>query len=139
MKADWREEGVYLLYDGECPMCSTVATAVRLKREFGALHLLDARTSQDHPLYLEVCRRQLNLDEGMVVLARGEFFHGAEAVQLIARTSDGSNLTSLSARTLFKSGWLTRLCYPALRSIRNRLLKHKKVQQIDNLGLRERK
>ncbi len=45
-----RKEGVWFVYDGDCPMCNTAAHAFRIKQEHGYLHLVNARETKDDPL-----------------------------------------------------------------------------------------
>lgn len=125
--------GVWFLYDGECPMCRSVAQAVRIRKRYGSLHLIDARTAQNDPLYLEVSRRGLSLDDGMVIYADGRFFHGEEALTFVARFGDPINPTTILSMVLFRARVAASLLYPLLRRCRNMLLAIKGVGQIDNL------
>lgn len=134
MTKPWQRDGVWLLYDGECPLCSAVASATRLKEAYGALHLLDARTSGDDPLYREAVRRGLDLNEGMVIAAGGDLHFGAEAVRFIARAGDGRTPTMALARALFRAEAPARAAYPLFRGLRNLALRLKGVGRIGNLG-----
>lgn len=129
-----RPAGVWFLYDGECPMCRSVAQAVRIRKQYGALHLVDARHAQDDPLYLEVARRGLSLDEGMVIYADGRFYHGKEALTFVARFGDPVNPTTMLSKLLFRARVVAVSLYPVLRGCRNMLLAIKGVRQIDNLN-----
>ena len=126
-------DGVWFLYDGECPMCRSVAQAVRIRKRYGALHLLDVRQAQDHPLYLDVTRRGLSLDEGMVIYADGQVFHGKDALTFVARFGDPINPTTILSKVIFRAKVVAASLYPALRGCRNMLLAIKGVKQIDNL------
>lgn len=130
--ADW--VGVWFLYDGECPMCRSVAQAVRIRRRYGSLHLVDARQAKDHPLYLDVARRGVSLDEGMVIYANGRFFHGKDALTFVARFDDPINPTTILSKVLFRARFVAASLYPVLRGCRNMLLAIKGVEQIDNLN-----
>ncbi len=126
--------GIWFLYDGDCPMCRSVAQAVRIRKRYGSLHLVDARHAQDDPLYAEVTRRGLSLDEGMVIYADGRFFHGKDALTFVARFGDPINLTTIVSKGLFRLKAVAALLYPLLRATRNGLLRARGVDRINNLG-----
>jgi len=127
-------DGVWVLYDGDCPMCRSVAQALRIRRWYGSLHLVDARQSREHPLYRDVTRRGLSLDEGMVILADGQVFHGKDALTFVARFGDPINPTTILSTMLFRAKVVAATLYPVLRGCRNLLLAIKGVGQIDNLN-----
>lgn len=131
-------DGVWFLYDGECPMCRSVAQAVRIKKRYGSLHLIDARHAQGHPLYIDVTRRGLSLDEGMVIFAEGQVFHGKDAVTFVGRFGDPITPTTILSKVLFQTKVVADLLYPVLRGCRNMLLAIKGVEQIDNLNVAAR-
>jgi len=60
-------QGVWFVYDGACPVCTQAALALRIKEQFGQLHLLDARTASEHVLMQAINLQGLDLDEGMVI------------------------------------------------------------------------
>ena len=60
-------EGVWFVYDGDCPICTHAAHALKIKETYGSLHLLNAREKQSHPLIDEINKQCLDLDEGMVI------------------------------------------------------------------------
>jgi predicted DCC family thiol-disulfide oxidoreductase YuxK len=124
--------GVWFVYDGDCPLCSTAAHALKIRQRYGALHLVNAR-DRDDPLLLEINRRKLDLDEGMVIWCEGRFYHGQDALRFIARFGADDGWFNRINRGLFTSEALARVGYPLLRAIRNLLLKLKGVPQLNNL------
>ena len=74
--------------------------ALRLKTHYGAIHLLDARTSTSDPLYREVTARGLDLDEGMAIAADGQIHHGADAVTFVS-SADLAGLGTEGTRHVF--------------------------------------
>ena len=50
MSALKEKDGVWFVYDGDCPICTHAAEALRIKQEFGSLSLLNAREAVDEPL-----------------------------------------------------------------------------------------
>jgi predicted DCC family thiol-disulfide oxidoreductase YuxK len=126
-------KGVWFVYDGDCPMCSMAAHALKIQQRHGPLHIVDARRDTDAPLLLEINRRKLNLDEGMVILCDGRFYHGQDALRFMARFGSDDGWFNRINRGLFRSDALTRFSYPVLRATRNLLLKIKGVPQLNNL------
>jgi len=130
------KSGVWFVYDGDCPICTRAAEALRIKHEFGALSVLNARESNDDPLIDEINRRGLDLDEGMVIYAHNQFYHGKDALKFMAKYGEAKNIFMSIFKGLFWSDGLTRLMYPWMRGARNGLLRRKKVGRIDNLNLK---
>ncbi len=112
-----------MLYDGACPLCHAAARTARVKAPSGTLHLLDARTCHEDPLYQEVSRRGLDLNEGMVVFADGEILVGAEAMAFVARYGEPSHPLTRIGRLLFRWNGTAHLIYPFLRTVRNAILR----------------
>ena len=67
---------VTFIYDGECPICTNAAHALRIKSRFGGIRLLNAREATNDPLMAEVNKQGFDLDEGMVIHAEKRFYHG---------------------------------------------------------------
>ena len=76
-------EGVWFIYDGDCPICSMAAHALRIREQLGPIALLNAREDNAHPLLQRVRDEGLDLDEGMVILHDGRFYHGQAALQFM--------------------------------------------------------
>lgn len=123
------------MYDGECPLCTNAAQALRIKQHYGELHLLDARTGTD-PLLQKISDLGIDLDDGMVIYADGKFYHGKNALKFMAKYGDGSNGFTAICKGLFWSETVSNLTYPWMRGVRNSLLRNKRVPRIDNLDLK---
>ncbi len=108
---------VSLIYDGECPFCSSYVRLLRLRRSFGAVHLVNARDGGD--LVAEVTRRGYVLDEGMVLVLDGKIFAGAEAMHRLALLSTANGFFNRLNRAIFSSERCAQLLYPLLRRGRN--------------------
>ena len=128
-------DGIWFIYDGECLICQYAAQALRIKREFGELHLLDARTQADHPLVQTVNQRGLDLDEGMVIVQNNRFYHGKTALRFMAQYG-AQGIFNWFNRLLFWSSWISALLYPWMRGTRNWLLRVRGKSKIDNLQLK---
>jgi predicted DCC family thiol-disulfide oxidoreductase YuxK len=131
------KQGVWLIYDGECPMCGSVADALRIKQQYGELHLIDARVVVDDELLRQIKARGYDLDEGVVIFYQNRFYHGTDAVKFMADHGSVRNIFNIFCKGLFWSEHIIRLTYPWLRGIRNNLLRRRNVSRIDNLGLKE--
>jgi len=49
--------GVWFVYDGEYPICTHTAEALRIKQAHGALHTVNAREVNADPLITEINHR----------------------------------------------------------------------------------
>jgi predicted DCC family thiol-disulfide oxidoreductase YuxK len=101
-----------IIYDGECPFCASYVQMARLREAVGAVELVDARGAD--PRVAEAQAAGLDLDDGMVVLWRGERHYGAEAVHLIALLSGEGGLGNRLQRRLFRSPRAAAALYPWL-------------------------
>lgn len=112
---------VYLIYDGECPFCSAYVKLMRLKHSVGPLRLIDAReggSEVDH-----VRAKGLDLNEGMVFYYGDRFYHGADALNILALLSSGQSWFNKVNGRLFRSPTISRIVYPVLRGGRNTVLR----------------
>ncbi len=109
-----------IVYDGDCPFCSTYVRLVRLREAFGAVRLVDARS--DDPILREIGAAGLNLDEGMVLKLDGALYHGDRCLHTLALMSTRSGLFNRVTKAIFSSPRLTRRLYPLLVAGRNATL-----------------
>ncbi len=130
------KSGVWFVYDGDCPVCTRVAEALRIKQEFGSLSLLNAREISDDPLIDEINRQGLDLDEGMVIYSHEQFYHGKDVLKFMARYGAAKNFFMSASIALFWSDIFARIMYPWMRGARNWLLRRRNVDRIDNLDLK---
>lgn len=129
--------GAWFVYDGECLLCDFAAHACKIKQEHGSIHLVDARKSGDDPLVLEINKLGLDLDDGMVIYASGQFYHGKDALKFMAQYGAGRNVFMVACKSLFWSDIISSLTYPWMRAVRNWLLRRRGIGQIDNLKLKK--
>lgn len=105
-------EGIEVVYDGECPFCSSFVRMVRLREAFGAVTLVDARQSDD-PRIRDLSSRH-RLDDGFVVIHAGREHYGPAALEFISlATADDSASRFLMRSPLFR-GRLGRVAYPMM-------------------------
>jgi predicted DCC family thiol-disulfide oxidoreductase YuxK len=124
---------VWYVYDGECPLCRTAAHALRIRESVGALHLVNAREDIGHPVLEEINKTGLDLDKGTVMKFGGRFYHGADAMTLMALLGSNIGWFNKMNAALFSSPALASIAYPFIRSGRNILLALKNVGQLHNL------
>lgn len=114
-------DDAYLIYDGECPFCSAYVKFMRLKQSVGPMRLIDAREGGPE---VELVRKQgMDLNEGMVFHYGSRFYHGADALNILAVLSSGNSLFNKINGRLFRSPAFSRVAYPFLRAGRNTALK----------------
>jgi predicted DCC family thiol-disulfide oxidoreductase YuxK len=128
-----REDGVWFVYDGDCPICTMAAGALQIRQRFGTLHTLDARTAGDDPLLREIRSRRFDLDQSMVIYHQGRFYHGPTALRFMARHGAFRGGFNLFNKMLFWSDTLAMILYPWMRGLRNRLLRYRGIGRLDNL------
>lgn len=127
---------IWFVYDGDCPLCKNAAQALRIKKKYGTLNLLNARESVDHPLMQEINKRAYDLDEGMIIYDGSHYYHGKEALRFMSRFAEYKGLFNLLNKSLFWSDNISRLTYPWMRGVRNLLINQSKIPRIDNLNLK---
>lgn len=123
---------VWLVYDGECPICRPTANALKIRAAVGELILVNAR--DPHPIMLALKQAGLNIDDGMVVKINDTLYHGAEAQHVLAMIGTNQNWFNRINVWLFRSKFIAKLIYPIMRSIRYAVLKMKGISKINNLG-----
>jgi len=124
-------DAITLIYDGQCPVCTAYSEAVE-PAAGTTLERIDARS--DDPLVREATAAGYDLDEGMIVMHDGRYYHGAEALSFMARRTPASGLTHRRRSEQQAMEAVGRAVYPALRAGRNallRLLGRKKIGAVD--------
>ncbi|MCL5778575.1 DUF393 domain-containing protein [Limibaculum sp. FT325] len=110
-----------VIYDGECPFCSRYVRLMRVREAVGTLHLVNARDGG--PEVNAARARGLNLDEGMVLILGGQFYHGADCLNRLALLSSRSGIFNRITYIAFRSPMASKILYPVLRAGRNATLR----------------
>ncbi|NOT97654.1 MAG: DUF393 domain-containing protein [Sideroxydans sp.] len=123
---------VWLVYDGECPVCKTYCKYIRIREAVGRLHLIDAR----HPSSLldEITEAGLDIDQGMVLKFKGAVYYGADAIHILTLLSTPSGIFNRLNYYFFSSKIGAKIFYPMGKAFRTVLLKILGIQYIDNLN-----
>ena len=110
----------YIIYDGQCPVCSHYVRLLQLRDAIGVVELVNARDA--HPLVQLVAASGYDLNEGLVFIHRGHTYFGEEGMTMMALLSSGSGLFNRLNGALFRRPWLTRVLYPVMKVGRRSLL-----------------
>lgn len=122
--------GVSVVYDGACPICRLATRAMALRREYGTLTLVDARTLPEHRLCRMAEERGLDLDRGMLIEAGGRLYYGAEVTLFLASYGDPDRVMTKLARCLGRSRAASAAVYGLLRAVRRVLLVIRGVERL---------
>ena len=120
-----------VIYDGQCPFCSTYVRFARLRETVGPVELVDARSGG--PVIEELVSAGLDLDEGMLLKYGGRLYHGADCLNMLSVLSSHSGLINRLMALVFARPEVARLAYPMLRAGRNatlRLLGRKRIKEV---------
>lgn len=125
---------VWLVYDGECPVCKTYCRYARLRAAVGQLHLVDAR--QPSALMDEITAAGLDIDQGMVVKFEGVMYYGPDAIRMLTLLSTSSGLFNRINYWFFGTPMRAGVFYPVGKAFRNIILKLLGIGYIENLKSR---
>jgi predicted DCC family thiol-disulfide oxidoreductase YuxK len=114
-------EGITIIYDGQCPFCSSYVSLMRLRETTGPVDLVDARSKD--PRVAAAAAAGFDLDLGMVVLWGNRRFFGKDAVHLLATLSASGGMLNGVQRALFGSPRRAAVLYPVLASGRRIFLR----------------
>lgn len=113
------KEEITIIYDGICPVCNAYVRYTRLQNSLSIV-LVDAR--QKVEVLSELKLRGLDLEEGMVVIFGGRYFHGADAMHLLASLTTRSGIVNQISYALFSNPKYSAIFYPILKQARSILL-----------------
>ena len=103
-----------LYYDKQCPFCSKYAKLLKLKENF-EINLKDARENIDE---ISVLCKNLDINDGFIVLYKNDCFQGAKALEFLNRAVDKTTILgklhfffayeNIFSRFLYKSLFILR-------------------------------
>ncbi len=126
---DQMAEVMYLLYDGQCPICHHYVTKLRLEQAAGKLMLINAR--EQNTLLDEVKAAGLDIDNGMVLKIGDQLYYGSDAIHRLALMGTRSGLFNRLNFLIFRSKILSMLLYPICKSFRDVLLWALRIPKIN--------
>ena len=77
-----------LYYDKQCPFCTKYANLLKLKENF-EITLKDARENLDE---ISVLCKNLDINDGFIVLYKNDCFQGAKALEFLNRAVDKTTI-----------------------------------------------
>lgn len=125
------KDDVWLVYDGECPICNTYCKYARVSDAVGRLHLVDARLPS--PLMDEITEAGLDIDQGIVVKFRELTYYGPEAIRVLTLLSTRSGFFNRVNYYFFGTQRRASIFYPLGKALRNLVLKVMGIRYIENL------
>ena len=123
-----QDSRIVVVYDGDCPLCSSYVSITRLTKAVGRPTLINARERPE--LVRALAESGVNLDAGMAVYYQGRLYAGSDAVHLLALLTTPVDLANRVAAAVLGRPSLARAVYPLLRAGRNLLLKLKNRPQL---------
>ena len=109
------------IYDGECPFCNHFAELLELKSGIPTLQIIDGRKNLDK--LTQLYNQGYDLNNGAILVTKGEIRHGSDAVNWICSQLKDSNDSLLELlRIIFKSNKRSKLIFPLLLWSRRILL-----------------
>ena len=120
-----------LVYDGECPVCSSYVRMLRIRASLGELELVNARDDSD--IVTEITAQGIDLDNGMALKIDDQLYVNSETIHALALISSRSGVFNQLNYWIFKSKWRSRLLYPLLRFGRRCLLRSLGKQDLNNV------
>ncbi|MFZ4406598.1 MAG: DCC1-like thiol-disulfide oxidoreductase family protein [Paracraurococcus sp.] len=112
---------IWVVYDGMCPFCTRYVMLYRIRQLAEKVHMIDART--DHPVVREAKGLGLSLENGMAVKWNGRFYHGSEALHVLALLGSDNGVFNRLNRLVFSRPQLGRFLYPYMVAGRRLTLK----------------
>lgn len=125
-------QSAWLVYDGECPVCTVYCRYIRIRETVGTLHLVDAR--QPGALMDEITAAGLDIDQGMVLKFQDAIYYGADAIHMLTLLSTPAGLLNRLNYYVFGHRLGARLAYPLGKAFRNLVLKLLGIRYINNLA-----
>lgn len=100
-----------VIYDGECPFCTNFAAFHAARRNADDMELINAR---EKPVLVQELRSKgMEINDGMVVIWQGQYYHGAEGMRLLSMLGVESGAFLMLNKFLFGSGSVAAI-YPVL-------------------------
>lgn len=122
---------VWLIYDGECPVCKTYCKYIRIRAAVGNLQLVDAR--QPSALMDDITAAGLDIDQGMVLKFKDVIYYGPDAIHMLTLLSTPSGIFNRINYYVFSTKIGARIFYPIGKAFRTLLLKLLRIKYIENL------
>lgn len=127
----YTKDDVWLVYDGECPVCKTYCKYIRIREAVGNLQLIDAR--QPGALMDEITQLGLDIDQGMVLKFKDTIYYGPDAINMLTLLSTPSGMFNRINYYVFSTKLGSNIFYPIGKAFRTLILKLLGIRYIENL------
>lgn len=111
----------FLVYDGDCPLCSRYVKVLRLQESIGPVTVVSART--DHPVVDRLQSDGFDLDEGIALVLGDKVYFGEECMTRLALVSTPVGVFNRLSAAIFRSPRISAFLYPILKAGRLVLLR----------------
>lgn len=125
-----RSDRFSIIYDGECPFCTSYVRLVQLRESVGTVDLIDGRIQSD--IVSELQSLGFDINNGMVVQYDNVLYFGSDAMNIIANLSTNSGIWNRIISWSLRRRYMSKHLYPVFRAIRNITLKILQRQPIPN-------
>lgn len=125
------QDEVWLVYDGECLVCTTYCKYIRIRETVGTLHLVDARKPSS--IMDEITSAGLDIDQGMVLKFKNAIYYGPDAIYMLTLLSTPSRFFNRINYYVFSTKTGAKIFYPVGKAFRTVLLKVLRIKYIENL------
>jgi len=102
-----------LYYDGKCPFCNRYADILKLKRSFD-VEICDARTD----LSWKVLKKDIQLDDGVIVSYDGKWYQGVEALDMLLSISQYEGFFFTLQKWVFANKIIGNIVYSCFKFFR---------------------
>ncbi len=117
-----------VIYDGDCPFCSSYVAYCRLKEAFPDVNLPNARDVPDRVAGYR--RKGMDINKGMIVIYGNAVYFGDQAIAILTQIAHEDGILQKMMKSVFRWPRLGRIAYAVLRFGRNatlRLLRRRKI------------
>ena len=109
-----------VIYDGGCPFCAAFVQLYAVRKKVSEMELINARERPD--LVRELRARDMEINEGMVVIWQKHYYYGADAMHLLSLLGSETGILGLLNRLLFQNRKVVAAAYPLLATGRKLVL-----------------
>jgi predicted DCC family thiol-disulfide oxidoreductase YuxK len=107
-----KNKEIVIVYDGECPFCTDFVVLSDFTKMGYEVELVSARESKNE--LVKKLALEYNLDNGMIVVFKGQILYGSEAASFISSAHQGGSIKSALYRAALGGSWRAKYFYPVL-------------------------
>ncbi len=111
-------KNVIIVYDGDCPFCSSFVRLYKLREKVDSLEIINARQNSLE-IIKEIKKRGFDLDAGFVVKVDDRFYHASQAINILALIGSNEGIFNCLNILIFRFENVAKILYPPMRLLRN--------------------